>query len=203
MTRAFAVPGVPPPAAGRVDPPASPPSVGRPKIMRLPREFMLPPLGLMLPPGIPGIIIPLFGVEEPPIAKGGRLPSGPSGVLGPVGVLGPPVPGVSDAVERVTSRTWWNDTCVICMRSRELLNDERTSWMCADNLARYDRVGAEARPRGRARARRRAFPKWADTPPIRRARIMFKYLELVNAQRPVNHVPSPIFERRLLMHQRS
>jgi len=25
-----------------------------------------------------------------------------------------------------------------------------------------------------------AFPKWADTPPLRRARIMFKYLELLN-----------------------
>ena len=28
-----------------------------------------------------------------------------------------------------------------------------------------------------------AFPAWADTPPIRRARIMFKYLELVNAHK--------------------
>jgi len=25
-----------------------------------------------------------------------------------------------------------------------------------------------------------AFPKWADTPPIRRARVMFKFLELLN-----------------------
>ena len=25
-----------------------------------------------------------------------------------------------------------------------------------------------------------AFPAWADTPPIRRARVMFKFLELVN-----------------------
>ena len=28
-----------------------------------------------------------------------------------------------------------------------------------------------------------AFPAWADTPPIRRARVMFKYLELLNAHR--------------------
>lgn len=28
-----------------------------------------------------------------------------------------------------------------------------------------------------------AFPKWADTPPLRRARIMFRYLELLNAHR--------------------
>ncbi|MBC7467873.1 MAG: CoA-acylating methylmalonate-semialdehyde dehydrogenase [Ramlibacter sp.] len=28
-----------------------------------------------------------------------------------------------------------------------------------------------------------AFPKWADTPPIRRARVMFKFLELMNRKR--------------------
>ncbi|MFL6691380.1 MAG: aldehyde dehydrogenase family protein, partial [Ramlibacter sp.] len=28
-----------------------------------------------------------------------------------------------------------------------------------------------------------AFPKWADTPPIRRARVMFKFLELLNKHR--------------------
>jgi len=28
-----------------------------------------------------------------------------------------------------------------------------------------------------------AFPAWADTPPIRRARVMFKFLELLNKQR--------------------
>jgi len=28
-----------------------------------------------------------------------------------------------------------------------------------------------------------AFPKWADTPPIRRARVMFKFLELLNANK--------------------
>ena len=28
-----------------------------------------------------------------------------------------------------------------------------------------------------------AFPKWADTPPIRRARVMFKFLELMNLKR--------------------
>jgi malonate-semialdehyde dehydrogenase (acetylating)/methylmalonate-semialdehyde dehydrogenase len=32
-------------------------------------------------------------------------------------------------------------------------------------------------------AAQQAFPKWADTPPLRRARIMFKYLELLNANR--------------------
>jgi malonate-semialdehyde dehydrogenase (acetylating) / methylmalonate-semialdehyde dehydrogenase len=30
---------------------------------------------------------------------------------------------------------------------------------------------------------KRAFPAWADTPPIRRARVMFKFLELVNQHR--------------------
>jgi malonate-semialdehyde dehydrogenase (acetylating) / methylmalonate-semialdehyde dehydrogenase len=30
---------------------------------------------------------------------------------------------------------------------------------------------------------RAAFPAWADTPPIRRARVMFKYLELLNKRR--------------------
>ncbi len=30
---------------------------------------------------------------------------------------------------------------------------------------------------------RAAFPNWADTPPIRRARVLFKYLELVNAHK--------------------
>ena len=28
-----------------------------------------------------------------------------------------------------------------------------------------------------------AFPAWADTPPLRRARVMFKYLELLNQNR--------------------
>src|SRR5688572_12935658 len=28
-----------------------------------------------------------------------------------------------------------------------------------------------------------AFPAWADTPPIRRARVMFKFLELLNRHR--------------------
>jgi hypothetical protein len=32
-------------------------------------------------------------------------------------------------------------------------------------------------------AARAAFPAWADTPPLRRARVMFKFLELLNAQR--------------------
>jgi len=32
-------------------------------------------------------------------------------------------------------------------------------------------------------AAKKAFPAWADTPPLRRARIMFKFLELLNAHR--------------------
>ncbi|MEO7399689.1 MAG: aldehyde dehydrogenase family protein, partial [Polaromonas sp.] len=28
-----------------------------------------------------------------------------------------------------------------------------------------------------------AFPAWADTPPLRRARVMFRFLELLNQQR--------------------
>ena len=33
------------------------------------------------------------------------------------------------------------------------------------------------------KAARAAFPKWAETPPIRRARVLFKFLELMNAHR--------------------
>jgi malonate-semialdehyde dehydrogenase (acetylating) / methylmalonate-semialdehyde dehydrogenase len=33
------------------------------------------------------------------------------------------------------------------------------------------------------RSARAAFPAWADTPPLRRARVMFKYLELLNRHR--------------------
>ena len=43
-------------------------------------------------------------------------------------------------------------------------------------------VAGRGRRRGRRRARRR-FPAWADTPPIRRARVMFKFLELLNQHR--------------------
>jgi malonate-semialdehyde dehydrogenase (acetylating)/methylmalonate-semialdehyde dehydrogenase len=32
-------------------------------------------------------------------------------------------------------------------------------------------------------AAKAAYPSWADTPPLRRARVMFKFLELLNAQR--------------------
>ncbi len=34
-----------------------------------------------------------------------------------------------------------------------------------------------------AQAAQAAFPAWADTPPIRRARVMFKFLELLNANK--------------------
>jgi malonate-semialdehyde dehydrogenase (acetylating)/methylmalonate-semialdehyde dehydrogenase len=44
-------------------------------------------------------------------------------------------------------------------------------------LANADDVGAAV---ASAQA---AFPKWADTPPIRRARVMFKFLELLNQHR--------------------
>ena len=32
-------------------------------------------------------------------------------------------------------------------------------------------------------AAQKAFPAWADTPPLRRARVMFKFLELLNQHR--------------------
>ncbi len=42
------------------------------------------------------------------------------------------------------------------------------------SAAEVDRAVASARA---------AFPAWADTPPIRRARVMFKFLELLNRHR--------------------
>jgi malonate-semialdehyde dehydrogenase (acetylating) / methylmalonate-semialdehyde dehydrogenase len=44
-------------------------------------------------------------------------------------------------------------------------------------LASADEVGAAVA------AAKAAFPAWADTPPIRRARVMFKFLELLNRHR--------------------
>ena len=49
-----------------------------------------------------------------------------------------------------------------------------TAQVALASAAEVDRAVAAARA---------AFPAWADTPPLRRARVMFKFLELLNAQR--------------------
>ena len=50
-------------------------------------------------------------------------------------------------------------------------------------VARQVRLGNAADVDAAVAAANAAFPKWADTPPIRRARIMFKFLELLNARK--------------------
>ena len=50
-------------------------------------------------------------------------------------------------------------------------------------VARQVRLGNAADVNAAVAAANAAFPKWADTPPIRRARIMFKFLELLNARK--------------------
>ncbi|MEI7784089.1 MAG: CoA-acylating methylmalonate-semialdehyde dehydrogenase [Betaproteobacteria bacterium] len=49
-----------------------------------------------------------------------------------------------------------------------------TAQVALASAAEVDRAVAAARA---------AFPAWAETPPLRRARVMFKFLELLNAQR--------------------
>ncbi len=53
---------------------------------------------------------------------------------------------------------------------------ERTGQVAMADAAEVDAAVAAARA---------AFPAWADTPPIRRARVMFKFLELLNRDRDV------------------
>ena len=50
-------------------------------------------------------------------------------------------------------------------------------------VARQVRLGNAADVDAAVASAQAAFPKWADTPPIRRARIMFKFLELLNAHK--------------------
>jgi malonate-semialdehyde dehydrogenase (acetylating)/methylmalonate-semialdehyde dehydrogenase len=50
-------------------------------------------------------------------------------------------------------------------------------------VARQVRLGNAADVDAAVASAQAAFPKWADTPPIRRARIMFKFLELLNANK--------------------
>ena len=50
-------------------------------------------------------------------------------------------------------------------------------------VARHVRLATEQDVNDAVSAARLAFPKWADTPPIRRSRILFKFLELMNAHR--------------------
>ncbi|MDE3010367.1 MAG: CoA-acylating methylmalonate-semialdehyde dehydrogenase [Pseudomonadota bacterium] len=50
-------------------------------------------------------------------------------------------------------------------------------------VAREVALGSAADVQAAVAAAKAAFPAWADTPPIRRARIMFRFLELLNASR--------------------
>ena len=47
-------------------------------------------------------------------------------------------------------------------------------------VARQIRLGNAADVNAAVASAKAAFPAWSDTPPIRRARIMFKFLELLN-----------------------
>jgi len=47
-----------------------------------------------------------------------------------------------------------------------------------------------------------AFPAWADTPPLRRARVMFKFLELLNQHRDtLAHMITGNMEKCSQMHK--
>ncbi len=50
-------------------------------------------------------------------------------------------------------------------------------------VAREVQLGEAADVDAAVAAAQAAFPKWADTPPVRRARVMFKFLELLNQHR--------------------
>ncbi|MDD4886471.1 MAG: CoA-acylating methylmalonate-semialdehyde dehydrogenase [Thiomonas sp.] len=50
-------------------------------------------------------------------------------------------------------------------------------------VSRQVELGDAAQVGTAVAAAKSAFPKWADTPPIRRARVMFKFLELMNQHR--------------------
>ena len=50
-------------------------------------------------------------------------------------------------------------------------------------VARQVALGSVAEVNAAVAAAQAAFPAWADTPPIRRARVMIKFLELLNQQR--------------------
>ncbi|MFS8975213.1 CoA-acylating methylmalonate-semialdehyde dehydrogenase [Cupriavidus necator] len=50
-------------------------------------------------------------------------------------------------------------------------------------VARHVRLGTEDDVEAAVSSALEAFPKWADTPPIRRARIMLKFLELMNSHK--------------------
>ncbi|WP_244138466.1 CoA-acylating methylmalonate-semialdehyde dehydrogenase [Burkholderia stabilis] len=47
-------------------------------------------------------------------------------------------------------------------------------------VSRHVRLGSQQDVEAAVAAAQAAFPKWADTPPIRRARVMFKFLQLLN-----------------------
>lgn len=50
-------------------------------------------------------------------------------------------------------------------------------------VARHVRLGTEDDVEAAVSSALEAFPKWADTPPIRRARVMLKFLELMNSHK--------------------
>ncbi len=59
-------------------------------------------------------------------------------------------------------------------RTQDVFNPATGTLTGRAGLADVDQVNAAVA------AAQAAFPKWADTPPIRRARVMFKFLELLN-----------------------
>lgn len=62
-------------------------------------------------------------------------------------------------------------------RTQDVFNPATGAVTGRAGLASADQVNAAVA------AAAEAFPKWADTPPIRRARVMFKFLELLNKHR--------------------
>ena len=62
-------------------------------------------------------------------------------------------------------------------RTQDVFNPATGALTGRTGLADVDQVNAAVA------AAQAAFPKWADTPPIRRARVMFKFLELLNQHR--------------------
>src|SRR2546427_9096915 len=67
-------------------------------------------------------------------------------------------------------------TCAlpICGREQDVTNP--ATGQVTGRVALASRADVDAA----VAAAQAAFPKWADTPPLRRARVMFRFLELLN-----------------------
>ena len=64
-------------------------------------------------------------------------------------------------------------------------------------VARQVRLGNAADVDAAVASALAAFPAWSDTPPIRRARVMFKFLELLNANKDELASPDATLARRM------